>query len=286
MAEDLGGGDVPETVPSKMQCAVCLQVLLDPMVNTCGHSICGSCWPTCKGLCPICRKFVSPDLAVNFTLKDVIEEQCPREVKRRRQEEAQEAAPRSEGVWKIFDHATNLILTVPINEGMTIADLEQLVAEELSNAEEVDVETSSVRIMSNGQEVAAQMSPPTQSSRLTCRRLGDNQFRINELTEQYKKKAEENAQYAEEARIFSRLAVDLESMKTDDASRDFPSRFSRLLDAVEKFVQSMPVPLQQRGKGNVRLLKLLAELIKRHSADLDGLPSLIRDLAADEGFDI
>lgn len=79
------------------QCAICLELLLDPCVGPCGHDFCSHClcrWrmaaPTLDLACPICRETIvplgKPILAICRRLKFVVEHAFPVETARRRAE--------------------------------------------------------------------------------------------------------------------------------------------------------------------------------------------------------
>ncbi|KAJ9519225.1 hypothetical protein QJQ45_017881 [Haematococcus lacustris] len=82
--------------PDDYECAICTEVLLDPVVGACGHDFCRTCleqWrqvsssagvrPIC---CPICRTKLSSTLGVCQRLKAVVESCFPAQIAKRRAE--------------------------------------------------------------------------------------------------------------------------------------------------------------------------------------------------------
>lgn len=74
------------------ECAVCYDLLLDPVVAPCGHDMCLHCyqrWSSANGaaaVCPLCRCTLPSNLAVCLRLKKTIERFHPEATERRRQE--------------------------------------------------------------------------------------------------------------------------------------------------------------------------------------------------------
>lgn len=85
------------------ECAICAELLLDPVVAPCGHDMCLDCldkWTQCNKeanssqlACPLCRLPLPPNLNVCFRLKRTIDQLYGPEVARRRsQMESRKAA--------------------------------------------------------------------------------------------------------------------------------------------------------------------------------------------------
>ncbi|GIL62835.1 hypothetical protein Vafri_17013 [Volvox africanus] len=81
--------------PSEYECAICQNLLLDPVVGPCGHDYCRSClerWRATKSsssstvACPLCREPVPGELGVCVRLRETIQRFFPEEVKKRRLE--------------------------------------------------------------------------------------------------------------------------------------------------------------------------------------------------------
>lgn len=62
-----------------VRCAVCLEVVVDPKTNTCGHTFCGLCLQACEetGLCPGCRAPLHPEIGVNIMLRELVQHLFP-----------------------------------------------------------------------------------------------------------------------------------------------------------------------------------------------------------------
>ncbi|CAD7696982.1 unnamed protein product [Ostreobium quekettii] len=75
----------------ELQCSICYELLLDPVVGSCGHDFCRHCFEEWKKRsrkrnCPICRKRLPSDLGVCGRLKDMIEKLFPNQSSIRRQQ--------------------------------------------------------------------------------------------------------------------------------------------------------------------------------------------------------
>jgi len=68
-------------------CSVCLELIYEPHVGTCGHSICGECVPN-DGKCPYCRK--TTVFQTNFMFRDMLQEAFGDEYRKRAVEDTPE----------------------------------------------------------------------------------------------------------------------------------------------------------------------------------------------------
>ncbi|GLC46292.1 hypothetical protein PLESTB_000995600 [Pleodorina starrii] len=78
---------------SEYECAICQNLLLDPVVGPCGHDYCSSCltrWRSTSSArsstvaCPLCREPIPYQLGVCVRLRETIQRCFPEEVKKRR----------------------------------------------------------------------------------------------------------------------------------------------------------------------------------------------------------
>eukprot|EP00931_Biecheleriopsis_adriatica_P094279 TRINITY_DN67947_c0_g1_i1.p1 TRINITY_DN67947_c0_g1~~TRINITY_DN67947_c0_g1_i1.p1 ORF type:complete len:427 (+),score=98.81 TRINITY_DN67947_c0_g1_i1:43-1281(+) len=89
-----------EEIPSHLECAICMKLLLEPVSVPCGHTFCRGCLEQSLGyrnLCAVCRAPVPAGSAVNILIRNMISAQYPRALANRRREveEEQREAERS-----------------------------------------------------------------------------------------------------------------------------------------------------------------------------------------------
>ncbi|TSY83960.1 Nuclear factor 7, ovary [Bagarius yarrelli] len=69
--------NAPESLMHYLKCAICMDVLKDPVTTTCGHTFCMVCLNrhmiNSNKLCPLCKSNL-PELKVNLVLKEIIKE--------------------------------------------------------------------------------------------------------------------------------------------------------------------------------------------------------------------
>jgi len=73
--------ETPAKKKSAPTCSVCLELIYEPQVGTCGHSICAECVPE-DGKCPYCRKITT--FQTNYMLREILEGDYGEEYKQRR----------------------------------------------------------------------------------------------------------------------------------------------------------------------------------------------------------
>ncbi|GFR43055.1 hypothetical protein Agub_g4061 [Astrephomene gubernaculifera] len=86
--------------PSQFDCAICQNLLLDPVVGPCGHDFCQSClgrWRTASTrssvlTCPLCREPIPSALGICVRLRETIQLLFPDKVRERRAEEERKVA--------------------------------------------------------------------------------------------------------------------------------------------------------------------------------------------------
>lgn len=84
-----GQADSDEAVPSHLECAICMKLLLEPVSVPCGHTFCQRCLEQSLGyrnLCAICRSPVPAGQAVNIIIRSMIADQYPKALASRRRE--------------------------------------------------------------------------------------------------------------------------------------------------------------------------------------------------------
>eukprot|EP00878_Enallax_costatus_P007527 GHUV01007883.1.p1 GENE.GHUV01007883.1~~GHUV01007883.1.p1 ORF type:complete len:299 (+),score=53.85 GHUV01007883.1:394-1290(+) len=101
----MASSPVPQPVDtSKWECGICYELLLDPVVGSCGHDFCRACLDKWRSQqrqrgrevrCPVCRGVFaegSERLGICFRLRDMVEEFFPDKVAARRAELEKQAA--------------------------------------------------------------------------------------------------------------------------------------------------------------------------------------------------
>jgi len=74
-------------IPSYLLCPVCKDLFVNPELFHCGHTVCKICIDNNRGtVCPVCKATCYSQLIPNFTVKQLIEEQFPTELKVRLEE--------------------------------------------------------------------------------------------------------------------------------------------------------------------------------------------------------
>lgn len=282
-------------VDDDLICHVCFSVFVSPITNTCGHTTCQHCLRGCNGRCPDCREPLPPRVGVNIVLQNLIASRFPvASAARRAEVEAQAAAlPQVEEPVLVEEIGNQVarelrlengraLTMMAIPAGTLVGDVEELAYEtilemDMTTIGEIQIlESSQIRLLSDGHSLSHLDVVPGPNSRLTVRIIKDNQLRINSLPEHF----EEDA-IPDEVRIVKSIAASLETVAADP----FKSRnLSRLLDAVEEYVERIPPPPPIRGSYNLTALQSLAELLEKKLEDLQKLPQLIMDLAAEQGF--
>ena len=61
---------------AEMDCPICVEICVEPMIGTCGHTICMLCLQQIKTECPVCRK--STRFSKNYALRDLLKETKPK----------------------------------------------------------------------------------------------------------------------------------------------------------------------------------------------------------------
>ena len=56
----------------QLDCIICCEIMIEPVVGECGHTVCTPCRQKMKDKCPTCCKVVK--YQKNFTLRDIIQE--------------------------------------------------------------------------------------------------------------------------------------------------------------------------------------------------------------------
>jgi len=77
-----------EEVPEEFECSLCLNLLLDPVSVTCGHTFCQGCinWSLqYRTACPLCRKSIPVGGSVNIVLANIIAKFFPQALTLRKQ---------------------------------------------------------------------------------------------------------------------------------------------------------------------------------------------------------
>ena len=80
---------------SELDCAICHELLLQPVTTVCGHTFCRNCLVRAldyREECPACRAHVAPNFNVNVLLAAIVESRFPAELARRQQEQAPQPA--------------------------------------------------------------------------------------------------------------------------------------------------------------------------------------------------
>merc|ERR1719473_2641536 len=78
-----------EEVPPEFECAICNQLLLDPVSAPCGHTFCRACLEQSlgyRGVCAVCRAPVAGVQAVNVLIRGIIADRFPQALAERHRE--------------------------------------------------------------------------------------------------------------------------------------------------------------------------------------------------------
>lgn len=90
-----------------LECPICHEIFVEPMVSTCGHSVCGICVETMHlKQCPICRK--NSKYNKNYSLRSLVEASENKEAYTRRLEEF-------ELLWSVDKNEERLNKLIPCN---------------------------------------------------------------------------------------------------------------------------------------------------------------------------
>ncbi len=94
-----GAGDgVGKLAADEFECVLCFKMLYDPVTTACGHTFCKACLLRSQDYgnrCPSCRTVLfitQTSLAVNVTLKNVMQKLFPAEYEQRKNEEQEKEA--------------------------------------------------------------------------------------------------------------------------------------------------------------------------------------------------
>lgn len=69
-----------EHIPSELECAICMKLLIIPVTIPCGHNFCRDCLEKAKeykNTCPLCRSNMGDKKNINILLSDLIKEKYP-----------------------------------------------------------------------------------------------------------------------------------------------------------------------------------------------------------------
>ncbi|ANQ08125.1 Uncharacterized protein PCOAH_00025590 [Plasmodium coatneyi] len=69
-----------EHIPSELECAICMKLLIIPVTIPCGHNFCRDCLEKAKeykNTCPLCRSNMGDKKNINILLADLIKEKYP-----------------------------------------------------------------------------------------------------------------------------------------------------------------------------------------------------------------
>ncbi|KJP87672.1 hypothetical protein AK88_02700 [Plasmodium fragile] len=69
-----------EQIPSELECAICMKLLIIPVTIPCGHNFCRDCLEKAKeykNTCPLCRSNMGDKKNINILLADLIKEKYP-----------------------------------------------------------------------------------------------------------------------------------------------------------------------------------------------------------------
>ncbi|GAW81001.1 RING zinc finger protein [Plasmodium gonderi] len=69
-----------EDIPSEVECAICMKLLIIPVTIPCGHNFCRDCLEKAKeynNSCPLCRSNMGDKKNINILLADLIKEKYP-----------------------------------------------------------------------------------------------------------------------------------------------------------------------------------------------------------------
>ncbi|SCO67332.1 RING zinc finger protein, putative [Plasmodium vivax] len=69
-----------EQIPSELECAICMKLLIIPVTIPCGHNFCRDCLEKAKeykNACPLCRSNMGDKKNINILLADLIKEKYP-----------------------------------------------------------------------------------------------------------------------------------------------------------------------------------------------------------------
>ena len=86
-------------------CPICHETMFRPMMTSCGHTFCSSCWDQFKGIsnggetCPMCRHSLVSPAVLNKTLWNIIQLLEPEIKKKKTKRE-----PRRELIYNIYNH--------------------------------------------------------------------------------------------------------------------------------------------------------------------------------------
>jgi len=67
---------IHESLKESIMCSICMGILFDPLMCSCGHSFCGECihsWSKTKRNCAICRKQICETPVPNRAISDLID---------------------------------------------------------------------------------------------------------------------------------------------------------------------------------------------------------------------
>ncbi|PRP79597.1 LON peptidase N-terminal domain and RING finger protein [Planoprotostelium fungivorum] len=83
--------DPDTTVPDYLQCPVCREILVEPEMNSCGHTLCKICVMASKKShllsdCPVCKCAYSHPPVPNFVVKQILDKEYPELQKIRNQQ--------------------------------------------------------------------------------------------------------------------------------------------------------------------------------------------------------
>ncbi|SOV78085.1 RING zinc finger protein, putative [Plasmodium sp. gorilla clade G3] len=106
-----------EKIPSEVECAICMKLLIVPVTIPCGHNFCRDCIEKAKeykNLCPLCRSNMGDKKNINLLLGELIKQKYPLTYSKRLEEIENIKLEQEKKVIKERIHAINNSSIIPI----------------------------------------------------------------------------------------------------------------------------------------------------------------------------